>query len=276
MKGIISAKQVQLAIKNGLTPEEMCEKYGISIDELNSQIKHLYTNSSKAQEILSQLKANRKKPHRRSKEQKPSSEPEQTDMEGPSSESGAKTLPDKTLSDLQKEEKQLSSEVIELESEHKKLSGQHQAYIEKLRNLQSQIENINKTLIDCETTFNDIAAKADAIVAQMNNVSTLRKNKLAALNGVRQEIEVKNTVYVTADGSIEAPFVMNDEGFETILAEIVKREEYADFRVRDLKAIARLIKIYEHIESVERLTLICDRKEVEDAFWAIRPSYTAN
>ena len=269
---IVSAKQFQLAIKNGLTPEDLAEKHGIDVDELKNQLKHLYNagDGSKAQSIFGQLAANRKK----SRKRKVVVAIPQTEMvEQPDTEDAQKEEPAKSLSDYQEEEKSLSSEVMHLESEHKELSGQHRACIKELRDLQEQIEAIKKELIGCKAKYEKIVENADVVATQMNNLSALRREKLVALERVRQEIEELSriTLCVTADGNIEAPdnpdFVLNDEGYRDVKAEIAEREECLDLRVRDVTTLARLLKI---CEGVEHLTLICDHAELEKVFWTIR------
>ena len=269
----ISAKQYQLAIKNGLTPEELADKHNITVDELKSQLRRLYNagDGSKAQSIFGQLEANRKKSRRRRKFNPYTEESiRQPDAEQKVHSEDPKT---KTLSDFQEEERKLSSEVIHLESEHKELSGRHRACIKELRDLQDQIEDIKRILMECKTKYDDIVTNADTIATKMNDISTIRRDKLVVLEKVRQEIEERSmvTIFVTADGNIEAPdnpdFVMNDEGFQDIKPELAEKEECLDLRVRDIATLARLMKI---CGAVEHLTLICDHTELEKAFWAIR------
>ena len=268
---MISAKQFQIAIKNGLIPEELAEKHGVTVEELKIQLKHLYNagDGSKAQSIFGQLEANKKKSRKKKKK------PANTVIEQPNVEQEAQPEEpkSKTLSDLQEEEGNLSSEVIQLETEHKELSSRHRACNTELRKLQELMAQFERQLDDCKSRFDSIANSADAIAVQMNGISDLRKEKLVVLERVRQEIEERSriTLFVTSDGVIEAPenpdFVINDEGFQEIKAEIAEREECLDLRVRDVTTLARLLKICEEVDHVE---LICDHAELENAFKAIR------
>ncbi|MBR3132206.1 hypothetical protein IKG33_02250 [Candidatus Saccharibacteria bacterium] len=269
----ITAKDVRLAIKNGLTPDELAEEYGLSLDQLKSRIRAIYKEGkgTKAQQIWGELEANRKKAHCRTKRKAPTVvegtpktiEPEEI-QEQPEAES---------LQDLKGKEATLSAEVMKLESDHKELSGQHRDCIHALRELQTRIDNVRKELIACNQSYNEIASKADSIATEMNTISTLRREKVVVLERVRQEILEKSmiAVYVYKDGIIEAPenpdVALNDDGYQELKETIAEREECLDLRVRDVITLARLLKI---CESFDALTLVCDVPELEIAFWAIR------
>lgn len=68
----LTAKKFQLAIKNGLTPDEMATDNGITEDELKRQLKLIYNagDGSRAQSIWRQLEANRKKANKPKKAKK--------------------------------------------------------------------------------------------------------------------------------------------------------------------------------------------------------------
>ena len=62
---VLTAKKLQCCIKNGLTPEEVAEKFQLTDDELKERIKQFYKagDGTKAQIVYGQLEANRKKAH---------------------------------------------------------------------------------------------------------------------------------------------------------------------------------------------------------------------
>lgn len=179
----------------------------------------------------------------------------------------------KSLEDLKVEEKSLSDKIIELEGEHKELSCQHRACNNELRKLQGEIEIIKNSLRDCKSRFDTIVTRADDIAQHMNDISVLRREKMATLGKVRQEIEDKSNViiYVYNDGTIEAPenpeFILDDDGYIQLKTELAEREECLDLRVREVTILARLLKI---CERAEYFTLVCDSRELEEAFKAIR------
>lgn len=274
----LTAKDVRLAIKNGLTDEDLAEEYGLSENELKTRIRFIYKegNGTKAQQVWGELVANRKKAHCRPKRKTPTIVTEDTpkvESEAIQEQSTEPTAP--SLQDLKETEATLSEEVMTLESDHKELSTQHRSCIKELRDLQERIDETRKELEDCNRKFNEIASKADTIANGMNKLSTLRKEKVVVLERVRQEIYEKSmvVVYVYKDGIIEAPenpdVVLNDEGYQQIKETVTEREECLDLRVRDITTLARLLKI---CESINSLTLVCDVPELETAFWAIRKS----
>ena len=273
----VTSKQIQIYIKKGWLPEEIEEKYGCTNQELKDQLNFLYRkgNGSKAQSIYGQLEANRKKPRPKKKpiEVRPAEKPVAEEDSSEVAEEQVNFGTEKTLSDLEKEEKVLSDELIDLESKHKALSGKHRECINELRELQNQIKTIRQELVDCHQKFEDVTVRADEIAVQMNDISVLARPKRMALEGIRQEIADRNTVTicVSNDGTIEAPdnpdFLMDDDGYQNLKAEVSEKEECFDLRVRDIVTLARLIKI---CEKIERFSLICDNADLEKAFWAIR------
>lgn len=273
----LTAKKIQLAIKNGLTFEETANKYEITPEQLENQIKHIYSagDGSMAKQAIKNLKANRKKA-KKAKETEPAeditSEVPTEPVEVAETVTEGDKTPERSLEELRKTEEFLVSRVICHESNHKEFAARHRVCIKELRSLQEQIEEIKKSLENSKKTYEEVIEKADEIAKMMNEVSSLRREELEALERVRQEIEARTTIviYAYGDGTIEAPdspeFILNDEGYLDIKSKIADREECLDLRVRDITTLARLIKI---CENVEHLTLICEDEGLEKAFWAI-------
>lgn len=294
----ITPKDCQLAIKRGLTPELFAEEHGIELEELKNQIKMLYKagDGSKAQAIYGQLEANRKKSHCRGRKPKnldlvtvstdetiqirsgkitvkpaetapeASESPEEPQPEQPSNSSA--------LELLRAEEASLHEETIAYEIRRKDLLSELGFCRRDLRELQFEMDKLQKKLDDCNCKYNETAIQADELMKQIREIAEIKREKTEALEKVRQNISDMTAIaiYVYKDGTIEAPenpdFVIIDDGYQELKSDIAEREECLDLRVRDITTLARLIKICEKVEG--QLTLICDVPELEKAFWAIR------
>ena len=269
----LTAKKIQICLKNGYTPEEMMEKYECSLEELEAEISRIYHegNGTKAKAIFAEFEANRKKANRRKK-------PVETVVEEPTTEEPAPTEPTpapRTLADLQSEENTLSHEVMALEAQYEALLGNHRVDYAKLRAVQERLEKLKAELIKCKNDYEQVAANIDRISKELNEVSKNRRDKLVALDQVRQEIDEMLAVvlYVYEDGQIEAPehpeFILDDTGHEALAIQLFteKSDCLAQLLVPDVVTLARLLKIS---EKAERFNLICDNADLERAFWAIR------
>ena len=269
---VLTAKKLQCCIKNGLTPEEVAEKFQLTDDELKERIKQFYKagDGTKAQVVYGQLEANRKKAHcRKTTSKKDTEKP----VEVPEVvEEVAAPVKTDLLSDYLKEEEALSKEVINLEGQHKGLKAKRKVCLDDLRKLQEQARNLKASLQKVKDEYDAIASKADAIAEEMNAVSTHLQPKRAALEEVRQKIESARTIAicVSEDGTIEAPdnpeLSLEPDDWESLKTDLANREECLDLRLRDISTLARLLKICEQIEKV---SLICDNPELEKAFLAI-------
>lgn len=292
-QSFLKAKDLQLAIKRGLTPELLAEEHGITVDELKAQIRLIYKagDGSRAQSIYGQLEANRKKAHCRGRKSKEKLVPvhvtgnkvdtvlhvdSESEPEGPEVTVSEPKSQDPTLEELRRDEATLSEEKMAYESQREQLRNQLREEYKKMRSLQNKMDCIKKELSECYSEYDYTSTQVDSIMHDMHEIGKLQKEKSEALERVRQIISEKTaiTMYVYNDGTIETPdnpdFVVCDEGFESLKGYFSEREECQDLRVRDITTLARLIKICEKV--TERIILVCDNPELEKAILAIRQS----
>ncbi len=305
----LTARQLKSFIKNGFTPEEIQSRYACTDNELKTRIGQLYHQGSndKAREIYKELEANRKKARKKVTEPETTTEIERTpepnfipgldfdpnpgcdsdcdseplDVEYDEDETTPVAVPTQTPGSLERlnrrlaleaDEHLLSNEVIELECEHKTLNQMHRARISNLRELQLELDRLKSDLQQCHDKYIRTVSEADEIANRMNKVSTLRREKMVALEAVRHEITELQRVslYVFTDGRIESDdleLVLDDDGHLELKEKLVSREECLDLRVRDITTLARLLIIS---EKINHLTLVCENPELETAFMSIR------
>ena len=267
---LMTAKALKLAIKNGSTPEDLEQTYNCTEEELKKRISQLYNQgkSKVIQDLFSELVANRKKHHKKAEND------HGDDTISVENETEAVQAPIiKTLEELKKEEAILSETLIGLEGTHKALAERRRAYKKRLEELRGKIEEIEKKLEEYHQSFEEYLREANDLAQEMDNLCTPIREKRVALNKLRQEIEDRLTVtlFVYEDGRIEAfetpDFTPNDEGYESLKAELSEREECLDLKVRDIITLARLLVI---TRDVEKLDLAFENEELEKAFRAIR------
>lgn len=296
----ITPKDCQMAIKRGLTPEQFAEEHGIELEELKNQIRMLYKagDGSRAQVIYGQLEANRKKAHCRGRKPKnldlinvehngtikiksgktaivKPTEPEMPEVsETPEKSQAEQPSKNTILESLKAEEASLCEETMAIEINRNELLGELRSRRTTLRELQEEMEKIQKRLDDCSCKYNETAIQADELMKQLREIAEIKREKTEALEKVRQSISDMTAIVICVynDGTIEAQenpdFAIIDEGYQELKNGIAEREECLDLRVRDITTLARLIKICEKVEG--QLTLVCDVPELEKAFWAIR------
>ena len=275
----LTAKQLHCCIKNGHTPESLCERYQCTREELRDHIFRLYhQDKAKAKELYAALEANRKISRKENNPGTAEEAIEEVVMEKATRKKPVTreeiNIQDTTIESLEKEEVHLSRKVISLESEHKSWRAKHHDCAKRLRAIQDELEEIKSRLEDCREEYDRVIKEANDIASTMNHISEIRREKVVALETVRQKLdELKSvTLCVYSDGRIEAPdrpdFVPDDEGYRELVKELSERPECLDLRVRDIQVLARLLKISENISG--KLTLICEVTELENAFTAIK------
>lgn len=275
----MSAKQLKIAIKNGYTTDDLAAKYKCTAEDVNQRIAQLYnqSNPKTIQEIHNDLETNRKKSHHRKKAEAVTAtsqvvEDEIVSVSISGTEVAPTTPPVKTIEELYAEEKSLSDSLIFLEGEHKKFAEERTVIRRYLETLKEKIDQIESTLRELGEDYEQKMADANNYADEMNNLCTPIREKRAALESLRIEIEKRQTitVYVYEDGRIEAPdnpeFIIDDTGYEELKERLHDREDCQDLRLRDIATLARLLVI---TRDVDRINLACDTSELEKAYHSI-------
>ena len=265
----MTAKTLKLAIKNGSTPEDLQSKYECSEEELKIRIGQLYSQgkSKVSKDLFAELEANRKKHHKR-----PEVVQEEHDNELVVEEETDTIVIVKTLEDLKREEKLLSDSLIDLEGQHTALAERRQPFRNRLKEIQKEIDDMAAKLESYNRDFEACLREANLLAEEMNKLCVPIREKRVALEELRQEIENRETVtlFIYEDGRIEADnpdFVLNDEGYQNLKAELNEREECLDLKLRDIATLARLLII---AKDAKKVALVCENEELEKAFNAIR------
>lgn len=263
----LDAYAVRRDMKKRIGFEEYCQIYGCSDGDLVYHIRRLFI--SDGDKIIKQLRkissenedgllrrAKRSQKQSRKLLAKAGADGKATDTpkEGedtpnpPPMEISAS--PSDPLVELRAQEQSLSDQVIQLESEHKRLNGLHCGCLDQLRGIQKEIEAIREELQQKGAAYEQIVERNNQIVQDMNTISQQRSDLLSELCDVRQEIKAKTVieVFVYTNGDIElvdtaANVPLDDTGSEEIYTDLIGRDSLQDLRIRDIRTLSRIIRI---------------------------------
>ena len=266
----LTGKKLRVNIKHGWTIDDFCRKFECSTDELIARINQIYTIHETAKQIINDLEANEKKPRKAAAE---IMEEKVVEENTPQQTTDSETIEAKameatsTLGELREAEKTQSDLVINIEKEHSELAS-------KRHELKKSFQRIREELIEIRMAFEAkgheaeaIVQKDNALVVQMNEIVSVYREERAKLEMIRTRIEEESKIVISVyqNGEISlfegSEATLDESGHEEIFEILREREEAEDFRPRDLRVVARLIKI------VNRLTvpfdIIFENEEVE-------------
>ncbi len=287
----LSYQDLKAKVSQGWDWDDFEAKYGIERNALKRHIrKNLCQNSNWAGRIIRNIEKNSKRKRRQQSKQAEMtpatdevlSRDATTDVAHESvveleiSESaevapvtGAKSIGER-LAELRQLESAESDAVVELELKHKELTNQHRNYIKALRTLRDEIDAMKQVLLAKGEQYEQIVAKIDSLTAEMRSVSLERRDRVAQLDDVQQQIVALETVVVCAyeDGTI-APFeeieiALDDSGYTELLPQLVIADACQDLRGRDIHMVARLLRIYQNAEV--KIEVISEIEGLEQAF----------
>ncbi len=282
-----TARQLRTYIKSGLTPEELGKRFDCTTADIKGHIMRIYHRNQNdlAEKLWRSLEDNYKLPGKNKSSVSPTDLAEavqavtgsdassQDDLEviEPIAE---KDLSQLTEDELRERESSLSRAVMSLESEHKKWMAELRLRNKALRDIQVEVEDIERQLRSCGERYDRIVDEANQIGTAMNKISTIRRDKLATLEAIRQKLDELKTVnlFIYADGRIEAPddpdVNLDTEGYLDLTRKLSERPECFDLRIRDVQTLARLLIISEGIEKT--VMPVFDIPELETAYKALQ------
>ena len=263
----LDAFAVRRDMKKRIGFDEYCQIYSCSDDDLVYHIRRLFI--SDGDKIIKQMRKisaeNKEDMLRRAKKSQKQSrkllekssadgkatdtseEGEDTSNPPPMEISASSSDP---LAELREQEHSLSDQVIQLESEHKRLNGLHCGCLDQLRGIQKEIEAIREELQQKGAAYEQIVERNNQIVQNMNAISQQRSDLLSELCDVRQEIKAKTVieVFVYTNGDIElvdatASVPLDDSGSEEIYSDLIGRDALQDLRIRDIRTLSRIVRI---------------------------------
>ena len=266
----LTGKKVRVMIKRGETLKDLMAKYECTEDELRSRIDHLFTIKGAAHDVWNQLVANGKKV----KSFKPpvlNQEPEQNQTE-----EAIVSVPDNTevlgIQQLRESEEEKSKTVLSLEKEYSAIERERYELRKRFQALRKEIADLKRTYLKRCQSAEKIIQKDNDLNKRMGEVAAACQEEKAALEAIREKIEEVSKIVLSVYENGEIALFegiltdnkLDDRGYEDLYNSLREREEAEDFRPRDLRVIARLIKIVSRI-SVP-FDIIFENEEVESGY----------
>lgn len=285
---VLNAKKIRLAIKHNVGIEGMAEENQCSVEELERKINNLYKNfPDKSQSIIAALYENQKKIEKYKAKVRQRKGYDCSDgtlerlisIENTTEESYLEVtdeaLPTKTdrIAALNEEGEKLKQSIAALQEYLQNLEKQRSQEFDMRRAISAKIEAYRQELLTMKEQINNSIAKVAELDEAIAKTKAEIPSKNEELAGLLQEIEELSTVtiLVSDDGTIEAPedpdFVIDDEGWEPLVDQILKHEACRPLFVYELDILARLLQVIKHSE--RSFTLGCDSDRVQKAFWKI-------
>ena len=261
---ILTSKQVLTGIKNGFTVKDFCTKYGMKgegdfLIQLEKAFPH--AGSDQALREIRKNEKSRQKNYRKSATIKISPEKgvDKVEKQDP-------------LTVLTSKEATLSSEMINLENQHKQLAGERRVYLSKLRDEQQKVDEICAELQRLQVAYEEAAKQNNKIVKQMNQLSETRAKKLAELTTVREQITKleTTTIAIYEDGKFEvvegaeASLEVDENEMNTLTHQLMEKKICEDLTVKQIKILSRLLLVSKN--SPRKVGFIFDSTALEQAY----------
>ena len=273
----MACKSIMDGIKRGMTIADFCEKYECSEEEFRRRLEFLYKYRSEHREdkfkrILDALEANKKK-----RKPRKITEAKGIETEEEADETVADNLEEEDdLETLKRLEEEQSSEIMELEGQHKELFSEHKKTIKSLRAISTEMERLRKEFSEKNTEAQGLINRDTELVQAMNDISAARREKVAILEKTRERIRELDILFLyvydsgeitTANGSsIPEP---ESAKLTAMLEELssVAGEECQELRLREITTLAKLL-VFAKTQD-KRVEVVCDSSELETAFRAL-------
>lgn len=262
---LLKSKDVRYGLKRGMTMDDFLSKYECTENELEKHLKKLYKyNPDDIHYCMEKMSTNQRK---RGKKDVPDPKPLPNIiiMEVPKEASPPEPS---ELEKLESRAAEINNEIAELEENYKTLSEKGRLYLKRLREAMVKIEEV-KTLFECRySECKTILLEYGQTVKAVDQIFINRQEKVAALDEIYDKIRAlkKIILYVYDDCSISSDNdAVNIEDYDdgTLWQELLEKPECEDLRVKDIRALAKVLKITEHVADYE---ISFENPELEKVF----------
>ena len=274
----LSGKKVKSGIKNGMTIQDFCQKYECTPDELWARVGRIFTVKDTARHVWNQIEANGKKKRKsKVKERDNAAEAnvETETMEVTECVAEDETKGDisstPTLDELKASERNYSDATIKLERAYKDLHAERERGRETYQRLRNEARELKKEHDAKRREAEKIAQRDNELVSQMNEISAAHGFKQAALEKIRAQIKEMSKIVLCVYSSREiAPFDeaveinLDDTGHDELFSQLREQEEAEDFRPKDLRLVARVIRIVANLDV--KVEILFDDEEIKKAY----------
>lgn len=281
----ISAKDIHIWIKRGMTVEQAMEQLGLnSEEELKVMLQRLAPMGAK--DMYRQLKRNEKIKKTtsgsitdnviESETEEHKEENKVQEMQVLNQEEQVQILQTEKSSTellneaLQKEEQQ-SLELQKLENEHKACMQSRLGLLKQLQTKKKEIDSLLKTLEGKREEISNLKFEYDDLALKMLNLDEKIRTVRTQLDDLREEIQSLRVVsiFIYEDGSIESEseLAFSEEEETQFFTGLVNLPEMEDMTIKQIKTLARLKAILKTLERGEKeYSLVFEEQKLEKYF----------
>ncbi len=270
----LTGKKVKIGIKNGLTVKDFCAKYECTQDELMARIERLFTVSGVARQIWNEIVANEKKATKAKTIAEKEDISDTTKVaDGVTEEEIAESTPPHvpTLDELKVSESEHSDTMIEMEKAYKACYQERDNGRKKYQTIRDDIQQLKTTLEARRHEAQMIIKKDKELVERMNGIYAEYRIEREALEAIRSQIEELSKIVLCVYSSREiAPFdetveiELDDSGYDELFNLLREQEKAEDFRPKDVRVVARLIRIVANLGTP--VEIIFEDEEIKMAY----------
>lgn len=281
----ISAKDIHIWIKRGMTVEQAMEQLGLnSEEELKVMLQRLAPMGAK--DMYRQLKRNEKIKKTtsgsitdnviESETEEHKEENKVQEMQVLNQEEQVQILQTEKSSTellneaLQKEEQQ-SLELQKLENEHKACMQSRLGLLKQLQTEKDEMASLLKTLEGKREKISNLKFEYDDLALKMLNLDEQIRIARTQLDDLREEIQSLRVVsiFIYEDGSIESEseLAFSEEEETQFFTRLVNLPEMEDMTIKQIKTLARLKAILKTLERGEKeYSLVFEEQKLEKYF----------
>lgn len=275
----LKRRDIQDGIKKNWGYAKFEEKFGLDKQALEDAVHVLYKNNKEtANGLIKDISKNEKREEKTRKKPTeykgvPIEEFKNMSMdEFMAIENGTPKTPEiSEIVLLESEIHDLQDDVAKCESERKRWLARHNDVKKQMSELEEELKKAKEKLVSLKRKHNAISERDAKIVASANEILEKQNSLEGALEEKRQRLESLKRVVICAysDGTVapmeESVSVKLDEtGSDELYSQLVNREECQDLKIREVRALAKLLKIVEN--STLEFEVVCDNSDMEEAY----------
>lgn len=277
----LKGKMLHEMVKRGSTKADFCAKYQCTEDELIAQIRKILCEDVQAvNEILNDITANEKraakaKPKATKQNSAPKAEPEMAPAPEPVPELTAPLTKEQQLAELKAEKEDLSRQSDEANKKYAEADKNYGRCCNQLKELEGQLQRLKAEYLEVEKVFKQTSEKCNQFLKERSDAMDERKAIAQKMAEVSLRISELTAIQLLAyeDGRIEAvddpDFQMNEEGTDKYFNMLSCDPRCNDFRMKEVKLLARAMAIRKNAEGVARIVVTFDNEALGPIFTGI-------
>lgn len=277
----LKGKMLHEMVKRGSTKADFCAKYQCTEDELIAQIRKILCEDVQAvNEILNDITANEKraakaKPKATKQNSAPKAEPEMAPAPEPVPEPAAPLTKEQQLAELKVEKEDLFRQSDEANKKYAEADKNYGRCCNQLKELEGQLQRLKAEYLEVEKVFKQTSEKCNQFLKERSNAMDERKAIAQKMAEVSLRISELTAIQLLAyeDGRIEAvddpDFQMNEEGTDKYFNMLSCDPRCNDFRMKEVKLLARAMAIRKNAEGIARIVVTFDNEALGPIFTGI-------